>query len=254
MVTLINIRALDIRATLAALIMVLCLVPVSLFASEDKFIEGLSAYFSGNYDKAADIWHPLAQQGHAKAQYQLGKMYDFAEGIPQDDAEAVKWYRRAAEQGHATAQVLLAIMYYQGRGVLQDYAEAAKWYRRAAEQGNDGAQLFLGMMYQEGHGVPQDYAKAVIWYRRAAEQGKAGAQNNIGYMYNNGYSVPQNYVLAHMWYNLAASQGYEMSLGSGDGEPGNRDLVARQMTPAQIARAQGLATRCLVSDYQDCGE
>ena len=218
MVTLINIRALDIRATLAALIMVLCLVPVSLFASEDKFIEGLSAYFSGNYDKAADIWHPLAQQGHAKAQYRLGKMYDFAEGIPQDDAEAVKWYRRAAEQGHATAQVLLAIMYYQGCGVLQDYAEAAKWYRRAAEQG------------------------------------KAGAQNNIGYMYNNGYGVPQNYVLAHMWYNLAASQGYEMSLGSGDGEPGNRDLVARQMTPAQIARAQGLATRCLVSDYQDCGE
>lgn len=182
MVTLINIRALDIRATLAALIMVLCLVPVSLFASEDKFIEGLSAYFSGNYDKAADIWHPLAQQGHAKAQYRLGKMYDFAEGIPQDDAEAVKWYRRAAEQG------------------------------------------------------------------------KAGAQNNLGYMYNNGYGVPQNYVLAHMWYNLAASQGYEMSLGSGDGEPGNRDLVARQMTPAQIARAQGLATRCLVSDYQDCGE
>jgi len=134
MVTLINIRALDIRATLAALIMVLCLVPVSLVASEDKFIEGLSAYFSGNYHKAADIWHPLAQQGHAKAQYWLGKMYDFGEGVPQDYAEAVKWYRRAAEQGYAVAQTNLGAMYDYGRGVPQDYAKAVAWYRCAAEQ------------------------------------------------------------------------------------------------------------------------
>jgi TPR repeat protein len=138
--------------------------------------------------------------------------------------------------------------------VLQDYAEAAKWYRRAAEQGNDGAQLFLGIMYQDGRGVPQDYAEAVTWYRRAAEQGIAEAQNNLGYMYDNGHGVPQNYVLAHMWFNLAASQGHEVSLGSGDDESGNRDIVARRMTSEQIVRAQALAARCLASDYQDCGE
>jgi len=66
--------------------------------------------------------------------------------------------------------------------------------------------------------------------------------------------VPQNYVLAHMWFNLAASQGEKMSLGSPGGELGNRDIIARRMTPAQIARAQALAAQCLASDYQDCGE
>ena len=218
MVTLINIRPLDIRATLAALILVLCMVPVSLFASEDKFIDGLSAYVSGNYDKAADIWHPLAQQGHSEAQFYLGRMYDDGNGMPQDDAEAVKWYRRAAEQGYASAQ------------------------------------FNLGFMYGNGHGVPQDYAKAVTWYRRAAEQGDADAQNNLGFMYDKGRGVPQNYVLAHMWFNLAASKGHELSLGSADGELGNRDIVARQMTSEQIARAQALAARCLASDYRDCGE
>jgi len=32
---------------------------------------------------------------------QLGWAYQKGEGVPQDDAEAVKWYRKAAEQGSA---------------------------------------------------------------------------------------------------------------------------------------------------------
>ena len=47
-----------------------------------------------------------AEQGHADAQYNLGLMYDRGDGVPENDAEAVKWYRMAAEQGkgHRTAQ------------------------------------------------------------------------------------------------------------------------------------------------------
>ena len=67
-------------------------------------------------------------------------------------------------------------MYANGEGVPQDDAEAVRWYRLAAEQGNAGAQLNLGAMYSNGEGVPQDDAEAVRWYRLAAEQGNAGAQ------------------------------------------------------------------------------
>ena len=62
-------------------------------------------------------------------------------------------------------------MYDKGQGVPQDYAEAVKWYRLAAEQGDADAQYNLGVMYDNGQGVPQDYAEAVKWYRLAAEQG-----------------------------------------------------------------------------------
>ena len=51
-------------------------------------------------------------------------------------------------------------MYFHGKGVPQDYAEAVKWFRLAADQGDAGAQSILGVMYDEGHGVPQDYAEA----------------------------------------------------------------------------------------------
>jgi TPR repeat protein len=95
-------------------------------------------------------------------------VYYLGHGVPQDFAEAMKWYRKAAIQGHAMAQNDLGFMYDNGRGVTQDYAEAVNWYRKAAEQGNAEAQYNLGFMYYEGQGVPQDYAEAVKWWSRAA--------------------------------------------------------------------------------------
>ena len=74
-------------------------------------------------------------------------------------------------------------MYDNGEGVPQDYAEAVKWYRLAAEQGNAKAQYNLAVMYDNGEGVPQDYAEAVKWYRLAAEQGDAKAQHSVGRKY-----------------------------------------------------------------------
>ena len=161
-------------------------------------------------------------------------MYANGQGVPQDDAEAVKWFRLAAEQGNASAQFNLALMYDKGQGVPQDYAEAVKWYRLAAEQGYALAQLNLGVRYDKGQGVPQDDAEAVKWYRLAAEQGYALAQLNLGVIYAKDQGVPQDYVQAHKWFNLSAAAGNSQATK-------NRDTVARWMTPSQIAEAQSLA-------------
>ena len=167
----------------------------------------------------------------------------FAEGaaayLRGDYATALREYRPLAEQGNAAAQTNLGFMYDNGQGVPQDYAEAVKWYRKAAEQGRADAQFNLGLMYDNGQGVPQDYAEAVKWYRKAAKQGQADAQNNLGFMYGEGRGVPQDYVQAHIWYNLSASR---LPPGKDrDQSVQNRDIVAEKMTPAQIAEAQRLA-------------
>ena len=70
----------------------------------------------------------------------LGIMYDIGEGVPENNAEAVKWYRKAADQGHASAQCNLGLMYDNGEGVPENDAEAVKWYRKAADQGHAKAQ------------------------------------------------------------------------------------------------------------------
>lgn len=97
--------------------------------------EGVAAYERGDYATAYREFLPLAEQGYARAQHNLGVMYHNGEGVPQDYAEAVRWYRKAAEQGLAEGQWSLGFMYDSGEGVPQDYGEAAWWYRKAAEQG-----------------------------------------------------------------------------------------------------------------------
>ena len=95
-----------------------------------------------------------------------------------------------------------------GQGMPQDHAEALKWFRLGANQGDARAQYYLGAVYANGQGVPQDHAEASKWFRLAADQGDARAQYNLGAMYANGQGVPQDLVLAHMWFNLSAAGGY----------------------------------------------
>ncbi|HHF3870996.1 TPA: tetratricopeptide repeat protein, partial [Haemophilus influenzae] len=128
---------------------------------EQQFQQGLTAYEQSNYQTAFKLWLPLAEQGNAKAQYNLGVMYGNGRGVKQDYFKAVNWYRKAAEQGHADAQLNLGYMYEKGRGVKQDDFEAVKWYRQAAEQGHADAQFNLGNMYAKGLGVKQDDVEAV---------------------------------------------------------------------------------------------
>ncbi len=116
-----------------------------------------------------------------------------------------------------------------------DYATALKEWRPLAEQGDAEAQCNLGYMYKGGKGVPQDDAEAARWYRLAAVQGLDRAQFNLGIMYATGRGVQQDYVQAYLWFSLAAAQGH------GSAQKFRDNVLAEDMTPAQLVDAERLA-------------
>jgi TPR repeat protein len=177
-------------------------------ASAGPFEDAVAAYQRGDYGTALRLWHLLAQQGDADAQFRLGVMYESSQGVLRSDAEAIKWYRKAAEQDDAVAQFNLGVMY--AKGVSPNHAEAALWYRCAADHGLAGAQFNLGMMYVEGQGVSQDY------------------------------------VQAHMWLDLAASQLPALGTHQRNTTVDARDRVASKMTPPQLVEAQELAFEWMI--------
>ena len=203
-------------------------------AAQKAFQAGVEAYARGDFTVAQREWGLLAEQGYAEAQFRLGFLYEFGKGVPQNDAEAVNWYRKAAEQGHDNAQFSLGVMYEFGKGVPQHNTEAVKWYRQAAEQDLAIAQVALGLMYDHGKGVPQHDTEAVKWYRKAAEQGHAEAQFSLGLMYALGRGVLEDDVHAYAWFNIAAAQGVK-------GAEESKKLAAEYMNHEEIARAQRLA-------------
>jgi uncharacterized protein len=165
-------RLIALRFPVALVLSIVCLA-ASAWAD---FKAGVDAYQRGDYATALREWQPLAEQGQALAQYNLGLLYANGQGVSKDDAQAQQWYEKAAAQGHADAQVNLGILYDYGRGVEQDYKKAVYWYRLSAKQGNELAQRQLGLMFERGDGVPQDYVQAYMWYTLGAANGaKRGA-------------------------------------------------------------------------------
>ena len=107
------------------------------------FQEGWDAYNKKDYATVLKEWTPLAEQGNADAQNNVGWMYAEGNGVPQNDRTAVKWYTLAANQGLALAQFNLGVMSYAGKGgVMQDNIYAHMWWNLAASQGDENARKY----------------------------------------------------------------------------------------------------------------
>ena len=184
-------------------------------------------------DDSIETVRTRANAGNAEAQRTLGAMYEFGLGVPQNGVEAVAWYRQAAEQGHAGAQYNLGRIYgiaaprtpitAQQKPTPEDVADI----RVRAEQGEAEAQYQLGKMYEVGRGIAGNLAEAVAWYRRAADQGDMRAQYELGSRYGRGdRNIPADFAQARVWMRRAADQGHpkaQLSLAldyrRGDGVP-----------------------------------
>ncbi len=122
------------------------------------------------YQEALRLCRPLAEQGDPVAQNALAGLYYTGDGVPQDYAEAAKWYRFAAEQNHAEAQYNLGLLvYYIGRGESQDNTQALMWLSLAASQGNQTAQKTHALV--EKQAAPAEITEALRmareWIRKS---------------------------------------------------------------------------------------
>ncbi|MCB1919266.1 MAG: sel1 repeat family protein [Candidatus Competibacteraceae bacterium] len=109
------------------------------WAAEGDWEQAKMAHERGDYAAEIAIVRPLAEQGFAFAQFNMGVLYDEGHGVPLDDLQAMDWYRRAAEQGLPQAQINLGIMHEQGEGGPANYVQAYFWYAMADSQGDSQA-------------------------------------------------------------------------------------------------------------------
>lgn len=180
------------NAALAALLLA-CAAP-AWADNEAQFQQANAAYDAGNYKQAFRLLQPLAQQGNASSQNNLGLMYEKGLGVAQNDKQAVAWYQKAAQQGDVRAQTNLGVMYAEGRGVAQSYQQAKAWWQKAAQQGDARAQDNLGIMYADGIGVAKNPQQAKAWFQKVLAQPdtpenaetKADARDNLEALKNNG--------------------------------------------------------------------
>lgn len=190
------------------------------------------------YEKqAVEYWQQAAEQGYAKAQYQLGYYYYNYGRNDNKNKKAFEWCSKAAEQGYAPAQYYLGYCYGYGSGVLQNFKMSGYWYEKAAESGMGSAAAILGDRYSRFKS--RNYKKAIYWYTKALELGyqaecdlgrcyeKLGDFDNavkwyikgaekdflgntayhLAELYETGVGIPKDLKKAIEWYRVSAKLG-----------------------------------------------
>lgn len=117
-----------------------------------------------------------AEGGDAAAALRLAQYYLLTEQGMADEAQGVRWLRKAADSGYPQAMEFMGSMLFEGYGMAKDRAEAARWVARAAERGSASAQMFYGVLLLRGDGVAQNKPEGEQWVERAAQQGFVRAQ------------------------------------------------------------------------------
>ena len=142
---------------------------VKLAVAHEALVEGDDA-------AALKLYGSLADAGNARAQYQLGDMYEFGYGVPKDPREAVSWFQKAADQGLGAAQARLGEIYFAGNEAVQDFKAARTWLQKAADQRIAAAERRLGQMEEQGLGGPKDVIRAYALYQQAILDGDGYAR------------------------------------------------------------------------------
>jgi TPR repeat protein len=139
---------------------------------------GVDAWQRGDFAAAVAEWRPLADQGDADAQYNLGQAYKMGRGVPQDIGIAESWYEKAAQQGHPQAAANLGLILFQNG----EREKAIPWLKMAADADDPRAEYVLGTALFNGDVAGKDWVRAYAMMSRAAAQGFPPAVTNLQQM------------------------------------------------------------------------
>lgn len=139
---------------------------------------GVDAWGRGDYQTALKEWRGPADKGDADAQFNLGQAYKLGRGVPQDLAEAEKWYKKAADQGHLQANDNYGLILFQDNR----RTEALPYLQASAQRGEPRAQYVLGTGHFNGDFVEKDWIRAYALMTRASAQQLPQATSNLAQM------------------------------------------------------------------------
>ena len=172
-----------------------------------------------------------ADEGDAKALFEVGSRYAEARGTKEDMTEAAKWYEKSAALGFAPAEYRIGNFYEKGIGVERDIQKARTWYQLAAAKGNASAMHNLAVLYAMGADGTADNEAAARWFQSAADFGVKDSQFNLGILAAKGVGMKQNLEEAYKWFSLVANTGDKDAATK-------RDEIANALRPEQLERAR----------------
>ena len=219
---------------------------LGLSAQASQFEAGMRALERQHYSTAMRAWLKLADEGHAKAQNNIGHLFEEGLGVSQNYSTALNWYKKAASANLPEAEHNIGMLYSQGYGLEKNWREAVKWFRKAASKELPDSLYMLGLAYYQGEGVKLDYSKAKTFFLKSAVLKYGPAQFMYSYMLQAGEGAKEPAPLkALIWAEIARKNGQS---GATDISNTAKLLLEDQ----QINMVSKIVKKCLASNLKTC--
>lgn len=190
------------------------MAPLALAApAKADFLVGIVAYERADFATAYRELSAPELRDAPDAQFYLGRMHLFGQGVEKDAAKGIALLEQAAAGDVIEAVTMLAKAYEFGMGVAKDKAKALAYWEQAARLGVTSAQVEMGLRYETGEVTGQpDYESAVKWYREALAANDARAMTLLGSLYERGLGVPRDSAKAAELYRQAVGKGHALAM------------------------------------------
>jgi TPR repeat protein len=185
----------------------------------EAFRSGAQALRAGDAQTGLRALEYAAEQGHAIAQWKLGRMYAEGDHVSRDDLRAFEYFRDIVDrhaddslgtpQARFVANAFVALGGYYVSGIPNSSITASPSRARdlfayaASYFGDADAQYQLGRMLLEGQGGPKDVWQAARWLKLAADKSHYQAQALLGTTLFNGRAMPRQVPRGLMYLTLA---------------------------------------------------
>ena len=243
----------------------LTLTPLTVGA--DIFVSGLNALDRTHYASAYRSFKPLADEGIAEAQNNIGFLYQNGFGVKRNYNTAIKWYQRAADQSLAEAEHNLGVLNYWGWGVSQNFGIARRWFNKSAEKGLKESHYMIGLMFFKGEGTQASIPRASAHFSEAAKLGDPNSQYMLAHMITSGdvesnfkrkneRSSPFDFEFfgSQETDDLTASLALALLAMHNNQKSAAQliEFIEFQLDEDNIALANTLYLECIETDYEEC--
>ena len=250
------------RLTISGIIFSWFMLSIPIVYAE-AFVAGLNAIDRQHYSTAFRAFKPLAEQGIAEAQNNIGFLYEKGFGVKRNYATAISWYTRSANQSLPEAQHNLGMLNYRGYGVEQNMTIAKRWFTKASDQNLGPSHYMLGLIYYEGNDTQNNPIRARVHFQKAAALGDVNGQFMFAYMLASGEGKKEekntfsdfgsifgsdsdiDLKTALLWARIASLNDYteaEILV----------EFIKFQIDDNVILEIEKLVEQCLQSEYRNC--
>lgn len=177
---------------------------IQIYSEMQDFVDANKKSESEDFIKAMELFKSAAAKGNPLAEERIGELYEWGQGVPADNNEAIKWYMKSAENGNMRGLYYAVLLY---EYVPDDGFLAFNTLQRCAKAGFSGCYIRLADYFQYGRGTEKNYSKAIYWYQLGAEELTIVAMINIGNIYmDGGDGVSKSSETAMKWFTKAATE------------------------------------------------